>query len=743
MRRLLFLVLLLVIISCSHVVESQRSLVSLRAKLKTLSGTTSQDASNDEASAGGKKKKKKNQEEDEIAEFDHWIFKNDWKKPFHIFITCVMGAFLITVLCITECDDNDEASTKAVETEAQKETDKTVELSFEGIHITLQNKKDGERTLMDGSTIHGMARPGELLAIMGPSGAGKSILLEAIGGQLPSNSKLSKVEGNVYLNGIRTNDSRNNHNVVLIPQESDFFPHMTVYETLEFRAKLLLRKKSKSEMQQHLNKILKQLNLFHVKDTIVGNQKVRGLSGGERKRLSIAVKLVQDPPAVLLLDEPTSGLDSYQAKQVVESLKKLAKEETHKTIVAVIHQPSQHIFSQFDNVLALAEGGRQVYFGPTSEVRSYLQEQSTNTKVSKEIGTAELLLECVSKVNANGGPEELASLEQIEKLVIKGKESKTRIPLRTKPVPTPDPITSNTYARRNKRLRRANVLTQFRLLLQRSLREIFRSKTTIIIKVVQQVMLGLIYGSIYKLNTNNQASVQDRLGLLSLIAIGSMNMGLAGTIRSFPKEKSIVTKEIASAKLYATGPYFLAKAVSEIPMLGIFNAIFTTIIFSLTKLQRSQFRNFLGIVSLHTILSEAAGLLIGALAPNSDIALALFPPIAVLNIIFDGKNLSMDNTPTYLQWLPKLSLIRWGFEGLAVTEFTGLRFLPGRRGGFSTGEEVLDRYGMLETSVQDVAQVQTLLIGVCWLASYLALAATRQRFMTMQAPGVATKSKKD
>jgi hypothetical protein len=79
-------------------------------------------------------------------------------------------------------------------------------------------------------------------------------------------------------------------------------------------------------------------------------------------------------------------------------------------------------------------------------------------------------------------------------------------------------------------------------------------------------------------------------------------------------------------------------------------------------------------VSLHTILSEAAGLLIGSISPSSDVALALFPPIVVLNIIFDGKNVSEENTPKLLRWLPKIGIVRWGFEGLAINEFQGLHF---------------------------------------------------------------------
>jgi ABC-type multidrug transport system permease subunit len=228
----------------------------------------------------------------------------------------------------------------------------------------------------------------------------------------------------------------------------------------------------------------------------------------------------------------------------------------------------------------------------------------------------------------------------------------------------------------------------------------------------------------------------DRFGLLSLIIIGATNMAMAGTIRSFPKEKSIVSVEVASS-LYRTFPYFISKAISELPLIAIFNGIFSALIYPLAKLQKGKFKTFLGLTSLHGITSEAVGLLIGSISPSSDVALALFPPIIVLNIIFDGKNISEENTPALLRWVNQVGLIRWGFTGLAVNEFEGLAFSTGgpRRGPVvKTGEEALARFGLDGRTVEDVVRAQTKIIGGCWLLSFLGLALTRQKYEVMQNP---------
>ena len=189
--------------------------------------------------------------------------------------------------------------------------------------------------------------------------------------------------------------------------------------------------------------------------------------------------------------------------------------------------------------------------------------------------------------------------------------------------------------------------------------------------------------------------------------------------------------------MYRTGPYFVAKAISEIPLIGLMNAVFGSIIYPLVRFQKGRFNNFLGLTSLHAIASEAFGLLIGSVSSSSDVALALFPPIIVLNIIFDGKNIAEENTPRMLKWINQVGLIRWGFTGLALNEFEGLEFTskgPFRGPVAKTGEEALARFGLEGKSLGDVVSAQTRIIAGCWVLSFIGLALTGQKFAVMKHP---------
>lgn len=438
---------------------------------------------------------------------------------------------------------------------------------------------------------------------------------------------------------------------------------MTVKETLEFRVDLIVGEKmGKSTRNDIVTGLMDLLGLGGNADTIVGDSKIRGLSGGEKKRLSIACEMISSPP-IILLDEPTSGLDSYQAAQVVKFLRKLA--DTGKTIIAVIHQPSQQVFSMFDDLLLVSEG-RQMYFGEVSEVRSYFTKLGYGASMD-DIVTAEHVLDVISRTI--GG--QLEKEESTKRLEIIAKEA-ISLSSNVKVSSSDVAVLSKRYRNSSLKKPSANIFRQFRLLLSRSFKEIIRGKASIIIKIVQQVTLAVIYGGIYKLG-DNQASVMDRYGLLSLVAISGMNMAVATTVRTFPKEKAIISSEMASG-MYRSLPYFVAKALSEFPLAGIFSALFGIIIYPLTGLQKKKFNTFIGINALHTLTAQAVGLLISSISPNSNVALSLLPPVIVLSIIFDGKNISEENTPKFLRWIGKFGLIRWAFEGFAINEFTGLNF---------------------------------------------------------------------
>jgi len=328
-----------------------------------------------------------------------------------------------------------------------------------------------------------------------------------------------------------------------------------------------------------------------------------------------------------MLDEPSSGLDATAASALFKTLRKLA--DSGKTVIAVIHQPNQHVFATFDDVLLVSEG-KQMYFGPRKEVRDYMETHGC--RAPQEMGTAEHILDCISRLPMEDETDEDAH-ERLEHLAARAREAPIDLGI-AKDISS---MAVKSFRLGSGRGPRANPLRQFRLLFKRSIREVFRGKLTIVLKLVQQVSTAVIYGGIYSLGTN-QASIQDRVGLLSLIAIGSANMAMAATIRSFPREKAIVSNELAS-HMYRTLPYFIGKAISEIPMVGFLNSIFGVIVYQLTGMSRAagKLRNFLSLLTLHGFLAQATGLVLGAISPNSDVALAMFPAVVVLNIIFDVR----------------------------------------------------------------------------------------------------------
>ena len=501
---------------------------------------------------------------------------------------------------------------------------------------------------------------------------------------------------------------------------------MTVRETLDFRVALKLGSQlSKKARDEMVDDLLAQTGLTDAADTIVGNIKVRGVSGGERKRLSIAVELISSP-AVIFLDEPTSGLDSTSTTKLIQTLRELA--DAGKTVVAVIHQPSQNVFAKFDDLLLVSEG-RQMYYGEVKKVRSYMDRRGY-TAIA-ETGTAEHIIDCISNTILDDEDEDTASA-RFQFLAHQAADATVDIG----PVARSESM-ALTFSTASRHSPMAGIFRQFGLLFKRSFREIFRGKTVFILKAMQQITTAMIYGGIYSLGSD-QSSIQDRFGLLSLIAIGSANLAMASSIRAFPKEKAIVSNELAS-KMYRTLPYLVGKALSELPVVAILNGLFGGIVYRLTGLSRAagKFRRFITLLITHGMASEAAGLLVGAISPDSDVALAIFPAILVLNVIFDGKNISEENTPKILRWIPKIGLIRWGFEGFALNEFQDLHFTSSgaRRGPpAKTGTEALDRFGLGKRPLSDVFRAQLMITGSCWALSFLGLTLTRSRFLPMQTP---------
>jgi ABC-type multidrug transport system ATPase subunit len=236
-------------------------------------------------------------------------------------------------------------------------------LHFNNISYTLAS---GKSVL---SHVTGTVRPGELLAIMGASGAGKSTLLDI----LARKAKTGQVEGDMYINGREIPDEETFRRVVgYVDQEDTLLSTLTVYEAILYSALLRLPREMSHQAKVYRTlETMNELGILGIKDSRIGESGKRSISGGEKRRVSIACELVTGP-SILFLDEPTSGLDSYNAYNVIESLKDLAK-TYNRTVIFTIHQPQSNIVALFDRLLLLAKG-QLVYSGEAERAAKHFEK---------------------------------------------------------------------------------------------------------------------------------------------------------------------------------------------------------------------------------------------------------------------------------------------------------------------------------------------------------------------------------
>jgi len=273
----------------------------------------------------------------------------------------------------------------------------------------------------------GKIDPGRLLCIIGPSGAGKSTFLNVVALRFQNSSVLNLRSDLVHrsrLNNVQFTKA----DVAFVQQDDAFFSMLTVNETLQL-ARLLKSVAAATEGMttgmtigiSEGTSLLRKLNLVGIADSRVGDIDERGISGGERKRLSVALQLLGDPK-FLVADEPTSGLDSFQATQVVQLLRNIAKEKNIPTI-CTIHQPSSNIWDLFDDVILLTPTGQLAYLGERKHILSYFE--SFGFKCPQHYNPAEFLIDLVS-VDSSSREKRNESFERIN-AIAKHFESRNQI----------------------------------------------------------------------------------------------------------------------------------------------------------------------------------------------------------------------------------------------------------------------------------------------------------------------------
>ncbi|KAJ3115525.1 hypothetical protein HDU96_000472 [Phlyctochytrium bullatum] len=268
---------------------------------------------------------------------------------------------------------------------------------FDDLSLTLKNGKK----VLEGVT--GEIKSKRMTAVMGPSGAGKTTFMNVLMGKVP------RTGGRLYINGAEAEVHLYRKIIGYVPQEDIMLRELTVREVVLHSARVRLpRSWTSKQIEDHVDNVLKALNLSHVANSYIGDETTRGISGGQRKRVNIGMELAAAPLAIFL-DEPTSGLDATAALEVCDILSAIA--HLGLTIVSVIHQPRIEIFKKFDDVLMIAPGGKVAYLGPIPMAQRYFE--SLGFDFDPTANMSDVLMDILSGKAKNNryqfGPQQLVA----------------------------------------------------------------------------------------------------------------------------------------------------------------------------------------------------------------------------------------------------------------------------------------------------------------------------------------------
>ncbi|XP_057469407.1 ABC transporter G family member 25 isoform X1 [Actinidia eriantha] len=507
-----------------------------------------------------------------------------------------------------------------------------------------------ERTILNGIT--GMVSPGQILAVLGPSGSGKSTLLSALAGRL---------QGHGFTGSVLANGKKLTKPVLkrtgFVPQDDVLYPHLTVRETLIFISLLRLPNTlSKNEKTSIADSVISELGLGKCGNTIIGNSFIRGVSGGERKRVSIAHEMLINP-SLLVLDEPTSGLDATAAHRLVATLGRMA-EKGRRTVVMSVHQPSSRVYQMFNSALVLAEG-RCIYFGKGSEAMAYFE--SVGFSPSFPMNPADFLLDLANGVCHVDGVTEREKPNVKQSLVasynnLLAPKVKAACMDPANTTIQRDNTTKGTHiSRESKGIKITTTISnwfhQFTILLRRSLKE-RRHEAFNSLRVFQVLAASMLAGSMWW--RSDMRDVQDRLGLLFFISIFWGVLPSFNAVFAFPQERAIFMKERASG-MYTLSPYFMARIVGDLPMELILPTIFIAITYWMTGLEPKLGSFLLTLIVLlgYVLASQGLGLALGALIMDAKQASTLVT-VTMLAFVLTG-GFYVHNVPACMVWMKYIS----------------------------------------------------------------------------------------
>ncbi|PPD70092.1 hypothetical protein GOBAR_DD33023 [Gossypium barbadense] len=538
-----------------------------------------------------------------------------------------------------------------------KVTNQQVVLKFIDVVYTIKLRKvgklfeknpssDDNKVILNG--ISGMVQPGEMLAMLGPSGSGKTTLLTALGGRLGGH-----LNGTITYNGKPFSNSMK-RKTGFVTQDDVLYPHLTVTETLIFTALLRLPNSfTKQDKIMHAEAVIDQLGLTKCKNSIIGEPFLRGVSGGERKRVSIGQEMLINP-SLLFLDEPTSGLDSTTAQRIVSTLLDLT--EGGRTVVLTIHQPSRSATMDYFSSIGYVP---IVAMNPSD----FLLDLANGMTIIKAFS---LLSQSIPNTNVGDSPNELMKEQTLVKKTLIGAygikiADKLKEDLQdTSNEPAPDELENKKLA-----MWPTTWWQQFIVLLQRGVKERKHesfSGLNIAEVLIVAVLSGLLW---WKINISH---LQDQIGLVFFTSGFWGFYPLFQAIFTFPRERMMLEKERSSGT-YRLSSYFISRITADLPMELILPTVFITITYWMAGLKptATNFFHTLFVLLFSVLVSQGLGLALGAMV--MDLKSATILGSVIMLTFFLAGGYYIQHVPPFIAWIKYMSISHHTYKLLLGSQY--------------------------------------------------------------------------
>ena len=502
---------------------------------------------------------------------------------------------------------------------------------------------------------------GEMLAIMGGSGTGKTTLLSLL------NGTLKPQEGSITINGHDISEPEAKNLIGYVPQDDLLIEELTVYQNLWFTARLCFEGLSEQEIDNRVEKTLKDLGLYAAKDLKVGSAINKYISGGQRKRLNIALEPIREP-SVLFLDEPTSGLATADTEKVIL----LLKEQTlkGKLIVINIHQPSSDVYKLFDRLWLLDKGGYPVFDGNPIDAITYFKE--TANYVDAETSTCptcgnvnpEIVLNIIDEKALNNAgelsDERKMTPQNWHELYLKNREE------------MPEPAVFNMPQSDQKK---PNAFKQFAIFLHRNIKTKITNVQYLSITLSIAPLLAVICALLTRFSPPEGYSVMNNKNLVSyffMAVIVATFTGMSGSAEEIIKDRALLKRERFLNLSY--GSYIWSKIIYMAGVSLVQTLLFIVVGNTIMGLHGLFFTWWL-ILFLTALLASLTGLLLSQCL-NSVVAiyicipLLLIPQILLCGLVVSFSDLTPKSTTGNVPLIGDVIPSRWSFEALAVTSFT-------------------------------------------------------------------------